>query len=74
MSGGKPKQTQAESLVTQCAWFETGRVTHPLQEITIAGNLAQMPKDKGTVGSDVVFRSSSDAPTVRIRGLTASGS
>lgn len=55
-------------------WIEKGRVTHPVHEITIAGNLAQMLKDVDAVGNDVVFRGSSAAPTLRIRRMTVSGS
>lgn len=55
-------------------WIENGRVTHPVHEITIAGNLAQMLKDVDAVGNDLVFRGSSAAPTLRIRHMTVSGS
>ena len=43
--------------------IEKGRVTHPVHEITNAGNLAQMLQDVDAVGNDLVFRGSSAAPT-----------
>jgi PmbA protein len=55
-------------------WIEKGRVTHPVHEVTIAGNLAQMLLDVDAVGNDLVFRGSSAAPTLRIARMTVSGS
>jgi PmbA protein len=47
---------------------------HPVHEVTIAGNLKQMLLDVDAMGSDLVWRSSSAAPTLRIRRMTVSGS
>jgi PmbA protein len=55
-------------------WIENGRLVHPVHEVTIAGNLRDMLRDVDAVGSDLVFRSSSAAPTLRIRRMTLSGS
>ena len=55
-------------------WIEKGRVVHPVHEVTIAGNLKQMLLDVDAVGSDLEWRSSAAAPTVRIRRMTVSGS
>ena len=55
-------------------WIEKGRLVHPVNEVTIAGNLQQMLLDVDAVGSDLVWRSSSAAPTLRIRRMTISGS
>jgi PmbA protein len=55
-------------------WIEKGRLVHPVHEVTIAGNLQQMLLDVDRVGSDLVWRSSSAAPTLRIRRMTVSGS
>jgi PmbA protein len=55
-------------------WIEKGELTHPVQEVTVAGNLLQMLKDLDGVGSDLQFRGGSvGAPTVRFRQLTVSG-
>jgi len=55
-------------------WIEDGRLVHPVHEVTIAGNLRGMLRDVDAVGNDLVFRSSSAAPTLRIRKMTVSGS
>jgi len=54
-------------------WIEKGKLTHPVHEITIAGNLNEMLKDVDAVGNDLVFRGSSASPTLRIRRMTISG-
>jgi PmbA protein len=54
-------------------WIENGRLTHPVNEVTIAGNLKQMLMDVDAVGSDLVFRGSVSSPTLRIRKMTVSG-
>jgi PmbA protein len=55
-------------------WIEDGRLTHPVHEVTIAGNLRDMLRDVDAVGSDLVFRGSSASPTLRIRRMMVSGS
>jgi PmbA protein len=55
-------------------WIEKGRLVHPVHEVTIAGNLKEMLMDVDAVGSDLVWRSSSASPTVRIKKMTVSGS
>jgi len=42
--------------------------------VTIAGNLQQMLLDVDAMGTDLVWRSSSASPTLRIRRMTVSGS
>lgn len=55
-------------------WIEKGELTHPVQEVTVAGNLLQMLKDVDGLGNDLQFRGGSvGAPTVRFRQLTVSG-
>jgi PmbA protein len=54
-------------------WIEKGRLVHPVHEVTIAGNLRTMLQDVDAVGDDLVFRSSSASPTIRIRKMTISG-
>jgi PmbA protein len=55
-------------------WIEDGRLTHPVHEVTIAGNLRDMLRDVDAVGNDLVFRGSTASPTLRIRRMTVSGS
>jgi PmbA protein len=54
-------------------WIEKGRIVHPVHEVTIAGNLAEMLRDIDAVANDLVFRGSVAAPTLRIRRMTVSG-
>ncbi len=55
-------------------WIEGGQLQHPVSELTIAGNLAQMLLDVDAVGSDLDFRRAIASPTIRIRRMTVSGS
>jgi PmbA protein len=54
-------------------WIENGELAYPISEVTIAGNLKDMflnmlPAD------DLKFRYGTDAPTIRVDGLTIAGS
>ncbi len=53
-------------------WIEDGRISYPVNEITIAGNLLGMFAHL-TAADDLVFRYGADAPTVRIDGMTLAG-
>ncbi|HEY4380496.1 MAG TPA: TldD/PmbA family protein [Acidobacteriaceae bacterium] len=54
-------------------WIENGELAYPVEEITIAGNLKDMYKNISAIGNDLVFRSASAAPTLRIEGMTIAG-
>jgi PmbA protein len=53
-------------------WIENGAVAYPVSEITIASNLKDMYRAL-TAGSDLVFRSGMDAPSLRLEGMTVAG-
>lgn len=53
-------------------WIERGELAYPVSEATIAGNLKQMFAQV-TPADDLVFRTSVDAPTLRIDGMTVAG-
>jgi PmbA protein len=53
-------------------WIENGKRTYPVSEVTIAGNLIEMFREL-TPGSDLEFRFGTNAPTLRIEGLTVAG-
>lgn len=53
-------------------WIENGTPAWPVSEVTIAGNLADMFRDLAAA-SDLEFRYGTDAPTVRIDGMTVAG-
>jgi PmbA protein len=55
-------------------WIENGELAYPVEEITIAGNLKDMYRNISAIGNDLVFRSASAAPTLRIEGMTIAGS
>jgi PmbA protein len=54
-------------------WIENGQLTHAVEEVTIAGNLAEMLRNVTAIGSDLVFRGSVASPTLRIDGMTIAG-
>jgi PmbA protein len=53
--------------------IRNGALAEPVAEITIAGNLNEMFAAL-TPADDLVFRRGTDAPTVRVDGLTVAGS
>lgn len=53
-------------------WIENGRPSYPVSEVTIAGNLKQM-YPRLTPANDLEFRYGTDAPTVRVEGMTIAG-
>ncbi|MSP67373.1 MAG: TldD/PmbA family protein [Alphaproteobacteria bacterium] len=53
-------------------WISQGVRTHAVSELTIAGNLKDMFKAL-TPADDLVFRYGTNAPTVRIDGMTIAG-
>jgi len=54
-------------------WIENGQLTHAVEEVTIAGNLAEMQRSVTAIGNDLVFRGSVASPTLRIDGMTIAG-
>ncbi|MBU6444944.1 MAG: TldD/PmbA family protein [Alphaproteobacteria bacterium] len=53
-------------------WIENGKRTYPVSGVTIAGNLKDMFLN-ATPADDLVFRYGTNAPTLRIEGLTLAG-
>lgn len=53
-------------------WIENGEVTYPVSEVTIAGNLKDMFLNL-TPASDLEFRYGTNAPTIRVEGMTVAG-
>jgi PmbA protein len=54
-------------------WIENGEFAYPVEEITVGGNLKQMLNNITEIGSDLEFRSSMAAPTIRIDGMIIAG-
>jgi len=53
-------------------WIENGKLSYPVSEITIAGNLKEMFANLEPA-NDLVFRYGSNAPTLRVEGMTVAG-
>ncbi len=54
-------------------WVERGEIVHPVNEVTIAGNLADLLAGIQAVGSDVDVRGTIRCGAVRVDGLTLAG-
>jgi PmbA protein len=54
-------------------WIENGKVTYPVSEVTIAGNLNHMFANIRPA-NNLVFKYGTNAPTLRIEGMTVAGS
>ena len=53
-------------------WIENGEITYPVSEMTIAGNLKDLFANL-VPANDLKFRYGTDAPTIRVDGLTVAG-
>ncbi len=53
-------------------WIENGKGTYPVSEVTIAGHLLDIFRNL-TPASDLEFRYGTNAPTLRLEGLTVAG-
>jgi len=54
-------------------WVEGGRIVHPVEEITIAGNLKDMFRGIVEIGSDTVVRNARRSGSVLIERMTVAG-
>ena len=53
-------------------WIENGEITYPVSEVTIAGHLSEIFRTL-TPANDLTFRYGTNAPTLRVEGLTIAG-
>ncbi len=53
-------------------WIENGALAYPVSEVTVAGNLKDMFTNL-TPANDLEFRYSTNAPTLRVEGMTVAG-
>jgi PmbA protein len=53
-------------------WIEKGQRTYPVSEVTIAGHMSDIFR-AATPASDLQFRYGTNAPTLRLEGLTIAG-
>ncbi|MEI6044343.1 MAG: TldD/PmbA family protein [Chloroflexota bacterium] len=54
-------------------WIEKGKLTYPVSEINISGDLRKMLAGISQIGNDLEFRHSVAAPTFRMDGMMISG-
>jgi PmbA protein len=54
-------------------WIEGGKLSYPVTEINVSGNLREMLQRIDAVGNDVQWRGGSAAPTMRISSMMVSG-
>lgn len=55
-------------------WVEGGRIVHPVEEVTIAGNLRDIFRGIVAVGSDVLVRGGRQCPSLLVDRMTVAGS
>ena len=54
-------------------WVEGGEIRHAVQEITIAGNLADMFRQIAAIGSDTIVRGSKSTGSILIESMAIAG-
>jgi PmbA protein len=54
-------------------WIESGELTYPVEEITIAGNLGSMLQQIEAVANDLLWMGPVSSPTLKISNMTVSG-
>lgn len=54
-------------------WISNGELGYPVEEITVAGNLKDLFFNISEIASDLEFRGSVAAPTIRVDDLTVGG-
>ncbi len=54
-------------------WIENGELTHPVEEVTVAGNLLEMFTRIEGIGNDLTLRDRTAAPTVLIGRMVVAG-
>jgi PmbA protein len=54
-------------------WVENGEIVHPVQEVTVAGNLKEMFLNISAIGNDHLARSSLKVGSLLIDSMTVGG-
>jgi PmbA protein len=54
-------------------WVEKGEIVHPVEEITIAGNLKDMYRQITAIGNDVIRRGSRQCGSILVERMTIAG-
>lgn len=54
-------------------WIEKGKITHPVKEITVAGNLLELYKNISAIADDNQWKSSLTSPSILVSKLAIGG-
>lgn len=54
-------------------WIEKGQIVHPVNEITITGNIGKMFNELEMIGNDLEFRGGINSPSLKFREMTIAG-
>ena len=54
-------------------WIENGRLTYPVEEVTIASSMDSLLNGIERIGSDLIFNSSVVSPTLQVTEMVVSG-
>jgi len=54
-------------------WIENGEIAHPVEEVTVAGNLKDIFRNIVSVGNDIDVRRSTRCGSILVDGLTIAG-
>ena len=54
-------------------WIEGGEIVHPVEEVTIAGNLGEMLASVDAVAADLVWLGRVASPSLRVAAMTVAG-
>jgi len=53
--------------------IENGEITHPITEVTIAGNLKEMFSNVSHIGSNLTWFGATAVPSIAISNMTVAG-
>lgn len=70
MGGGGNIMTGDYSRGASGFWVENGEITHPVEEITVAGNMAEMFMDIAAVGNDVYLPTTIRTGSILLNKMT----
>ncbi len=54
-------------------WIESGRIAHPVNEVTVAGNLKDIFENIAAIGTDVDLRGGIRCGSVLVNAMTVAG-
>lgn len=61
------------SLGASGIWIENGKLAYPVSGITVASDLLSMFSNIEAIGNDLIFRTSTASPTIKISKMTVAG-